>query len=145
MSQEVESTTSFPTRNSKGAVAGSVRSWLRMEGLTVLVVAIFLYIRGGHSWLLLVLLFLSPDLSFFAYSMGPRIGAAVYNALHSYIAPLVLACGLSLSGHSLAVPLIWIAHIGFDRLLGYGLKYPTGFGDTHLGKLGRRALETEVQ
>ena len=112
-----------------------------MEGLTVLAVAIFLYIRGGHSWVLLVLLFLAPDLSFFAYAMGSRIGAAVYNALHSYIAPLILACGLSLAGHSLAVPLIWIAHIGFDRLLGYGLKYPTGFGDTHLGKLGRRAVE----
>jgi hypothetical protein len=145
MPQEAESTTAVPIRNNAGFVAGSVRLWLRMESSTVLAVAIFFYIRGGYSWLLFVLLFLAPDLTFFAYAMGPRIGAAAYNALHSYIGPLVLACGLSLAGHSLAVPLIWIAHIGLDRLLGYGLKYPTGFGDTHLGKLGRRAVETGIQ
>ena len=38
-----------------------------------------------------------------------------------------------------ALALIWIAHIGLDRALGYGLKYATGFGDTHLGRIGRAA------
>jgi hypothetical protein len=54
-----------------------------------------------------------------------------------------LALALTLVGFFVGVPaaaaggLIWIAHIGFDRALGYGLKYPTGFGDTHLGRIGR--------
>jgi len=130
---------------SPGSVDGSVRVWLRVEGLAVLAAAIFIYVRSGHSWILLVVLFLAPDLSFFGYAMGPRIGAVSYNVFHSYIFPLALAGGLWLAGDSMAVALIWIAHIGFDRLLGYGLKYPSGFGDTHLGRLGRPAVESEIR
>jgi hypothetical protein len=57
--------------------------------------------------------------------------------LHSYIGPIVLCLLLLAGGHTLGVPLVWSAHIGFDRLLGYGLKYPSSFGDTHLGRTGR--------
>ena len=70
---------------------------------------------------------------------GPRIGAVVYNAFHSYVGPALLAAVCLLAGLSTAVPLIWAAHIGFDRALGYGLKYASGFSDTHLGVIGRRA------
>ena len=125
-----------------GAVTGGVRRWLRIEGLGVLAAAVLVYERSGHSWLLFCVLFLAPDLGFAGYVLGPRIGAAVYNGLHTYIMPLALGCGMWMAGRSIAIPLIWTAHIGFDRLLGYGLKYPTGFGDTHLGKLGRRAEGT---
>jgi hypothetical protein len=38
-----------------------------------------------------------------------------------------------------SVALIWLAHIGFDRALGYGLKYKAGFGFTHLGRIGPAA------
>lgn len=131
------------TEPSSGAVFGGVRVWLRIEGLAVTAATILLYARGGNSWLLFSLLFLVPDLSFAGYALGPRIGAAIYNAFHSYIVPLALGCGLWMAARSIAIPLIWIAHIGFDRLLGYGLKYPTGFGDTHLGKLGR-AVKTGI-
>lgn len=120
-----------------GAVTGGVRRWLRCEGLAVLAVALFVYGHNGHSWLLFVILFLAPDLSFFGYALGPRNGAAIYNLAHSYILPLALGLGTILTGRSLAIPLIWIAHIGLDRSLGYGLKYAAGFGDTHLGRLGR--------
>jgi hypothetical protein len=120
-----------------GAVIGSVRTWLRAEGLAALAVALLLYMRGDYSWRLFALLFLAPDLSLAGYLAGPRVGAAIYNALHSYVGPLVLAVVLLATGRSAAVPLIWAAHIGFDRLLGYGLKYPSGFGDTHLGAIGR--------
>jgi uncharacterized protein DUF4260 len=120
-----------------GAVSGGLRRWLRMEGLTVLAAAVLVYARSDHSWLLFAVLFLTPDISFVGYVLGPRIGAAIYNIFHSYIVPVALGCGMWVAGHSIAIPLIWAAHIGFDRLLGYGLKYPTGFGDTHLGKLGR--------
>ena len=74
-----------------------------------------------------------------AYLRDPRFGAAAYNVAHAYALALPLALFGFLAGRPavLAVALIWIAHIGFDRALGYGLKYPTGFGDTHLGRIGR--------
>jgi hypothetical protein len=125
-----------------GAVSGSVRIWLRLEGLAAATAAVYLYARGGHSWILFAALFLAPDLSFAAYLAGPRVGAAAYNALHSYLGPLALAVGLLAAGASPALALIWAAHIGFDRTLGYGLKYPTNFGDAHLGTIGRRAAES---
>ena len=74
------------------------------------------------------------------YLIGPRAGAAVYNVAHTTALALPLALAGFFAGEPalLAVALIWIAHIGFDRALGYGLKYPSGFGDTHLGRIGRR-------
>ena len=122
-----------------GAASGSVRRWLRLEGLTVLAAAVLAYARSDHSWLLFAVLFLAPDLSLFGYVAGPRVGAVIYNIFHSYVVPVALVGGMWLAGRSIAIPLIWTAHIGFDRLLGYGLKYPTGFGDTHLGRLGRNS------
>ena len=72
--------------------------------------------------------------------MSPRAGlnrAAVYNAFHSYPLPAVLAAYGLLGGLplTLGVALVWFAHIGMDRAVGYGLKYPTAFGDTHLGRV----------
>lgn len=107
---------------------------LHLEGGTVLVVSVLFYGSIHAGWLKFALLFLLPDISMLGYAANARIGAISYNAVHSYIAPLALAAwGLGTS-HSavLSLSLIWIAHIGFDRLLGYGLKYPTGFKDTHL-------------
>lgn len=117
-------------------MTGSLRLWLRLEGLAAMAAAICVYARTGHSWLLFAILFLIPDLSFAGYIGGPRLGAVIYNICHSYIVPVALGCALWLAGRSMAIPLIWTAHIGFDRMLGYGLKYPTGFGDTHLGQAG---------
>jgi hypothetical protein len=96
-----------------------------------------LYAMAGHSWVLFAMVFLVPDVSFVAYLAGPRVGAVVYNALHSYAGPALLAGTLALVGQPVAIPLVWIAHIGLDRCLGYGLKYGTAFGDTHLGRLTR--------
>ena len=85
-------------------------------------------------------LFLVPDLSFAGYLLGPRTGAASYNALHALIGPAALAAaGLVLWPGALPVALIWFAHIGVDRAFGYGLKYPGGFSQTHLGPVGRAA------
>jgi Domain of unknown function (DUF4260) len=71
-----------------------------------------------------------------AYTFGPRIGARGYNLAHTYLTPLLPALLGLLTGHSVLyeIALIWSAHIGADRLLGYGLKLPTAFGDTHLGQ-----------
>ena len=74
-----------------------------------------------------------------AYLVGPRAGAAAYNATHAYLCALTLLAAGVLGAQPLllGLALIWCAHIGFDRMLGYGLKYSVGFHSTHLGLWGR--------
>lgn len=109
---------------------------LRIEGAALLAASVALYWLNGGSWWLLALLLLAPDVSMLGYLAGPRVGAAAYNAFHSYPLPMILGVlGLLWGAHFAgAVSLVWLAHIGVDRLLGYGLKYPSGFGDTHLSR-----------
>jgi hypothetical protein len=121
------------------AVQGSVRLWLRFEGLTALLAATYLYAHQGGSWVAFAVLFFAPDVSFAGYIAGPRVGAAFYNMAHSYVGPLILAATLHKAGAGPTLALAWGAHIGFDRALGYGLKYPSAFGDTHLGRVGKAA------
>jgi hypothetical protein len=122
-----------------GEVTGGVRTLLRLEGLTLFASMIGLYAIWDGSWLIFAILFLVPDLSFAAYLAGPRAGAIVYNAAHSYLAPvaLVTAGFAATEPLTLLIAMIWLAHIGIDRALGYGLKYEAGFGFTHLGRIGR--------
>jgi hypothetical protein len=121
-----------------GSAMGAPLTLLRLEGLAVLAAASFAYQKVGDGWSLFALLFLVPDLSMLGYLVNQRVGAACYNAGHSYLGPaLLLALGTAFHTQTaLAVACIWAAHVGFDRLLGYGLKYATGFGDTHLGRKG---------
>jgi hypothetical protein len=110
------------------------RLLLHLEGAFVCAFSLFAYNWNHGGWLQFVLLFLVPDLSMIGYVANARVGAIVYNAVHTYVGPLILA-GYSLwAGHHtpLLLALIWFAHIGFDRLLGFGLKYSTRFKDTHL-------------
>jgi hypothetical protein len=127
------------TRPEISAVAGTPRLLLRLEGLALLAVASAGFGMTGLSWWLYAILFFVPDVSFAAYGAGPRPGAVVYNALHSTIGPAILAGIGTLLGdvRFLGIGAIWAAHIGFDRMLGYGLKYASGFSDTHLGRIGR--------
>ena len=123
-----------------GAATGGVKILLRLEGLTLFTGMVMLYASWGGSWLVFALLFFVPDLSFLAYLADARFGALVYNAAHSYMLPvtlLTLGFGLA-SPLTLSIALIWLAHIGIDRALGYGLKYSAGFGFTHLGRIGRQ-------
>jgi len=123
-----------------GAVTGGVRILLRLEGLTLFAGMVVLYWAWDGSWLVFALLFLVPDLSFLAYLSDAKFGAFVYNAAHSYMAPVaLLTLGFALASPlTLSIALIWLAHIGIDRALGYGLKYSAGFGFTHLGRIGRQ-------
>jgi hypothetical protein len=116
----------------------TVRHILRIEGLVVLLTALVAYAAVGGNWLLFAFLLLVPDIFMLGYLLDPRRGAAVYNLGHTYAVPLALLGIGWTQGHSLAlsVALIWIAHIGMDRAVGYGLKLPTGFRDTHLGAAG---------
>jgi len=121
-----------------GTVTGSVRIILRAEGLALFACATAAYFWRGDPWWLFVVLFLAPDLSFLGYLAGRRIGAMAYNTAHATLGPLVLGAIGVLAGNetALGLALIWLAHVGFDRVLGYGLKYPSGFADTHLGRIG---------
>ena len=116
--------------------------WQRLEGLAVLAGASGLLWQTGlpFGWWIALLVFFLPDLSFAGYLAGSRAGAVAYNAVHIYgFGALVAAVGLSAGLPWLtACGWLWLAHSGFDRMLGYGLKLPTGFGDTHLGPIGRR-------
>lgn len=110
------------------------RHFLRVEGLAVLVVALGGYLAlDGPLWLLAALA-LAPDLSMLGYLAGPRVGSLTYNTIHTYALPLALgAAGLQAGSRlSLLVALVWIGHIGADRAIGYGLKFESGFRDTHL-------------
>jgi len=127
--------------NATGAATGGVKILLRLEGLTLFAGMTLLYAVWGGSWWIYFILFLVPDLSFAAYLADAKTGAIVYNAAHSYMAPVALmTTSFALASPLwLSIAMIWMAHIGIDRALGYGLKYWTGFTFTHLGRIGRKA------
>src|SRR3954454_13890409 len=122
-----------------GAVTGGLRTLLRLEGLTLFAGMTVLYAIWDGSWWIYAILFLVPDLSFAGYLAGPRAGAVIYNAAHSYLAPVALMTSgfVATSPLTLSIAMIWLAHMGIDRALGYGLKYAEGFGFTHLGRIGK--------
>ncbi|MFA5952238.1 MAG: DUF4260 domain-containing protein [Hyphomicrobium sp.] len=122
-----------------GSALGVVRLLLQSEGVVATAGSVLAFDTVGGNWWQFALLFLLPDLSMLGYAFNRRIGAAVYNCAHTYLAPTALASlGYLLGHHDLyQVALIWTAHIGFDRVLGYGLKYPEHFGLTHLKSVGR--------
>jgi uncharacterized protein DUF4260 len=133
----------IPGPDTTGAPTGGLRILLRLEGLALFVGMTLLYAVWDGSWWVYAILFFAPDLSFAGYLAGARAGAMVYNAVHSYLAPMALM----VTGFAMAAPLvlsiamIWLAHIGIDRALGYGLKYQAGFGFTHLGRIGKDAAK----
>jgi len=123
-----------------GGAAGAPRVLLRLEGALVLVLATLAYAHLGLAgWGLFAACFLAPDLAFLGYLAGPRLGAIAYNTTHSTLGYAGLAAlGVVLGAPTLlALALIGVAHVGFDRMLGYGLKYGSAFGHTHLGVVGR--------
>ncbi len=112
---------------------------LRAEALILFLAGVMLYLQlNGHPLWLLPLL-LAPDASMIGYIRGSRVGAVTYNAVHNFAtAIIVLAIGWSAAIAPLALAgAILVAHVGMDRSLGYGLKLPTDFRDTHLGRIGR--------
>lgn len=123
-----------------GFVNGAPLVSLRLEGLAVAIASIVAFSGCGASWWLFAALILTPDLSILFYLAGPRIGAAFYNAVHIYLGPIILLGVSAAAGASagIAAALIWSAHIGIDRALGFGLKYGGGFALTHLGRIGHQ-------
>lgn len=134
------SSTTSPPDAASHAPVGGVLALLRFENLALAIAAALTFHSVGGNWGLFAALFLLPDLSMLGYLGNPSTGARCYNLAHTYIAPVLLAVLGWMTEHGLwlQIALIWCSHIGVDRALGFGLKYATGFADTHLGQLKRR-------
>lgn len=140
----MQATISKEAGATRAAPVAGPRSWLtrpgvllRVEGGVLLAISALLYWVNGGSWVLFALLILAPDASALGYLLGAKVGAATYNSVHAYALPASLAAFGVLVGGPLAVSvaLVWFAHIGMDRVVGYGLKYTSGFKDTHLDRV----------
>ncbi len=113
---------------------------LRLEGAAALVAGLAGYFTFTDGWVTLAVFALVPDLSMVGYVIGAKVGGRIYNLAHTYLAPALLAAvGLWSFPQLLPIACVWLAHIGTDRALGYGLKSETTFGLTHLGRVGRAA------
>ena len=121
---------------------GVVKTWprtlLQVEGACMLGSTIWAYSRFGLSWWTFAGLLLVPDLGMVGYLATTSAGAVIYNAMHTETPPLLLLCtGLAQRNNNVTcLALVWLAHIGMDRMFGFGLKYRGSFGHTHLGILG---------
>jgi Domain of unknown function (DUF4260) len=132
---EHQATTTRPL----ASAATWIKPWLRAEGAATFAAGLAGFLWLGVPWYTFALLLLVPDVSAIGYLRGPRVGAFVYNLGHD------LATGVAVAGVGLAVAsvpvaaagAILVAHSGMDRMAGYGLKLPTSFRDTHLGRIGR--------
>ncbi|MFC0562516.1 DUF4260 domain-containing protein [Halalkalibacter alkalisediminis] len=111
--------------------------FLHVEGFAVLVLSLYFYGYSQLSWLLFSILLLVPDISMLGYLLNKKVGAILYNSFHTYSLSIgIVIFGIIISNSNiLAIGLIWSAHIGMDRMLGYGLKYPRAFKDTHLNRV----------
>lgn len=110
---------------------------LQVEGFAAMAISIGLYAHLHFSFVWFAAAFLLPDLAMVGYLANKSVGAACYNCVHTYVAPLILTAILELRGHpeALWIPLVWICHIGVDRAVGFGLKYNSDFKLTHLQKV----------
>lgn len=129
-----------------GVTQGGVRWLLRAEALALLLASLWAYQRYGGGWTDFALLFFLPDVALLTYVIQPRAAAICYNITHSSVGALgLLVAGLVLQKPTLASwALVWLAHIGFDRTLGYGLKYGRGFAFTHLGVVGSKHADGDA-
>ena len=110
---------------------------LRIEGAFDLALSLIFFETIQGNWLPFILLLLGPDLAMLGYLRGARLGTICYNLAHTLVGPFLIVAYAYLMKSLWLLPyaLIWTAHIGLDRMLGFGLKYPTRFSDTHLGRM----------
>lgn len=112
---------------------------LKLEEVAMAIISIYflsIYNLGLSFWIWLILFF-TPDIGMLGYTLNTRIGAITYNLFHhKALALLIAAMGFYLHNNIVtAIGILLFAHASFDRILGYGLKYPDNFKNTHLGNL----------
>ena len=131
--------TSTQEAHDPGVVTGRPRAFLRVEGFALLIAALVAFSHTGQAWWLLPATLLLPDLGALGYLVSRSAGALLYNLAHATPLPLALV-GLGLWQQQplvIALGTVWLAHIGMDRAMAYGLKHDDDFGHTHLGRHGR--------
>ncbi len=136
----------MPDHAEAGFAPAEITALLRVEGLAAFAAAVVAFQLLGGNWWLFAALILAPDLAFLGVLAGPMVGARAYNLAHTYTLPAALGAVAWLAGAMWLVPaaLIWMAHIGIDRALGYGLKYPGIDHATHLGWIGKAKKRAPV-
>ena len=114
---------------------------LKLEEAAITAISIYflsIYNLGLPVWLW-ILLFFSPDIGMLGYAVNTKTGAVMYNFFHHKgIAIIIAATGYFLQNEVVtAIGILLFAHSSFDRMLGYGLKYPDSFQNTHMGRIGK--------
>ena len=120
-----------------------MKTAIKMEELLLTVLAFYLFLGLDYAWWWFLILFLAPDLGMLGYLINPRVGAWTYNMFHHKgiaVALFILGSYVQVQWLQL-VGLIMLGHASFDRIFGYGLKYPDSFQHTHLGRIGRASTE----
>ncbi|MDG3582666.1 DUF4260 domain-containing protein [Galbibacter pacificus] len=113
---------------------------LKLEELAMFLLGIFMFSKLSLSWWFFIGLFFVPDIGMFGYIVNQKTGAFTYNLFHHKGIALVLYfVGIWQQSEWLQfIGIILFAHVSFDRMLGYGLKYKDNFNNTHLGKIGNQ-------
>lgn len=119
-----------------------MKNILRLEEAAQFAACCYLFNLTGFSWWWFAALILAPDLSMLGYLINTRVGAITYNiAHHKALALAVFAIGIFMFLPWLKLAgIILFAHSSMDRMLGYGLKYPDSFHNTHLGWIGKQGV-----
>jgi hypothetical protein len=122
-----------------------MRNLIKLEEAAMFVFGIFLLLPFNLPWWLVLILFFAPDLGAAGYLINPRFGAMTYNLLHhKAVAIALFFIGLaSANAYFQIAGLLIFAHSSFDRVLGFGLKFPDSFNNTHLGAIGKAAQQTK--
>lgn len=116
-----------------------MKNYLRLEEAFQLVVATYFAYQLPYAWWWYWVFFLTPDVSMLGYLFNTRVGAVSYNLFHHKgIALLLIVAGIYINSDIMTYAgLLLYGHSAFDRMLGYGLKYPDDFKHTHLGWVGK--------
>lgn len=116
-----------------------MKALLALEEIAMFLFSIFIFSTLPFAWWWFLVLILVPDISMVGYLVNARYGAIVYNFFHhKALAILCLAVGFYLRNDAwLLAGAILFGHSSLDRSLGYGLKYFSGFKQTHLGEIGK--------
>jgi hypothetical protein len=117
-----------------------MKSILKIEELALFLFGIYLFNQLNYAWWWFLVLLLTPDFSMIGYVLGNKIGAISYNLFHHRgLALMLFFIGIYTSNSSIQLAgIILFSHSAMDRILGYGLKYETGFKFTHLGEIGKK-------
>src|SRR5690606_4977766 len=101
----------------------------------------FLFSLLNYSWWIFPALLLLPDLSMIGYAFGPKYGAILYNFFHHQLLGIIVyLIGTYMEIEMVQlIGIILFGHSAMDRIFGYGLKYFSGFQDTHLGRIGKES------